>query len=167
MGSLVGLTVWRKDYGNSTDAYEMDVACSSNPDRMVAYFSMVHVGIWIIVGIFDRYNIIANTAYLTADFQLGVVCFCYYYRIVQWRHQTLRRKGYLKFYRRMRNVRRVPFIIVSISNAALLFYVSFLYFKDIQQNQSFHKMHPVVLLYVIIGCEMIITVPCLVYYIGL
>ena len=35
-------------------------------------------------------------------------------RIVQWRHQVLRRKGYLKFYRNMRNVRRVPFIVVSI-----------------------------------------------------
>lgn len=38
-------------------------------------------------------------------------------RIVQWRHQVLRRKGYLKFYRRMRNVRRVPFIVVSIGKA--------------------------------------------------
>ena len=29
----------------------------------------------------------------------------------------LRRKGYLKFYRKMRNVRRVPFIIVSIGKS--------------------------------------------------
>ena len=39
---------------------------------------------------------------------------CVLCRVVQWRHQVLRRKGYLKFYRKMRNVRRVPFIVVSI-----------------------------------------------------
>ena len=33
----------------------------------------------------------------------------------------LRRKGYLKFYRKMRNIRRVPFVVVSIgeTHAAL------------------------------------------------
>ncbi len=49
MGSLVGLTIWRRDYGDN----QANVTTSS-PDRMVAYFSMIHVGIWIIVGIFDR-----------------------------------------------------------------------------------------------------------------
>lgn len=34
-------------------------------------------------------------------------------RTVQWRHQVMRRKGYLKFYRKMKNVRRVPFAVVS------------------------------------------------------
>lgn len=85
---------------------------------------------------------------------------------MQWRHQTLRRKGYLKFYRQMRNIRRVPFIVVSVSNAALLFCVSLLYFYHIQQSDNYHKLHPVIILYVIVGCEMVITLPCLVYYIG-
>lgn len=85
-------------------------------------------------------------------------------RIIQWRHQTLRRKGYLKFYRRMKNVRRVPFIVVSVSNAVLLFFISLLYFYHIQQTD---KMHPVIVLYAIIGIEMIITLPCLIYYIGI
>lgn len=55
MGSLVGLTIWSKDYGNSTHYEETTTHSSSHPDKMVAYFSMVHVGIWILVGIFDRY----------------------------------------------------------------------------------------------------------------
>ena len=56
MGSLVGLTIWSRDYSNATDVYQADTSNSRPmPDRMVAYFSMIHVGIWIIVGIFDRY----------------------------------------------------------------------------------------------------------------
>ena len=78
----------------------------------------------------------------------------------------MRRKGYLKFYRKMRNVRRVSFIVVSIGNAAMLFFISLLYFFRIQQKDAYHKIHPVVLLYVIVGCEMITIVPCLIYYIG-
>lgn len=66
----------------------------------------------------------------------------------------------------MRNVRRVPFIVVSISNAALLFFTSLLYFYHIQQSDAYHKIHPVIVLYVIIGLEMVIAIPCLVYYIG-
>ena len=45
---------------------------------------------------------------------MAVMLLC---RVVQWRHQVLRRKGYLKFYRNMRNVRRVPFIVVSIGKS--------------------------------------------------
>lgn len=58
MGSLLGLTIWRKDYDGDNvtmKGYETNVT-TPNPDRMVAYFSMIHVGIWIIVGIFDRYR---------------------------------------------------------------------------------------------------------------
>ncbi len=44
MGSLIGLTVWKRDYEKE----------NSSPDKMVAYFSIIHVGIWIVVGIFDR-----------------------------------------------------------------------------------------------------------------
>lgn len=54
MGSLMGLTVWSKDYGNATHGYEETVNNTPHPDKMVAYFSMIHVGVWIIVGIFDR-----------------------------------------------------------------------------------------------------------------
>lgn len=66
----------------------------------------------------------------------------------------------------MRNIRRVPFIVVSIGNAALLFGVSLLYFYNIQQSDNYHKLHPVIILCVIVGCEMVVTLPCLAYYIG-
>ncbi len=88
------------------------------------------------------------------------------YRVIQWRHQVLRRKGYLKFYRQMKNVRRVPFIIVSVCNAALLMYVSLLYFFGVSQASSLRGMRPVVALYFLVGLEMLFTLPCLVYYIG-
>lgn len=56
MGSLVGLTILKEDYGNSTHHNEEATSHSGHPDDMVAYFSMIHVGIWILVGIFDRYG---------------------------------------------------------------------------------------------------------------
>ena len=57
-------------------------------DQYAAYFCMTHVGLWGVVAIFDR--------------------------IIQWRHQALRRKGYLKFYHSMRNIRRIPFLVFSL-----------------------------------------------------
>ena len=35
-------------------------------------------------------------------------------RVVQWRHQVIRRNGYLKFYRKMKNVRRIPLFVISL-----------------------------------------------------
>ena len=57
MSSLLGLTIWTSDYGNSTVDHVEAANHSTpfHPDKMVAYFSIIHVGIWIIVGIFDRY----------------------------------------------------------------------------------------------------------------
>ena len=57
LGSLIGLTLWSRDYTNSTDQLEeLSNHCqSSHPDKIVAYFSMIHVGIWVMVGVVDRY----------------------------------------------------------------------------------------------------------------
>jgi hypothetical protein len=111
------------------------------PYRLVAYFAMIHVAVWAVVGVFDR--------------------------IVQWRHQALRRKGYLKFYRNMRNVRRVPFIAVSIANSAVLLMVSLLYFYHVHEHTSFHgSFYPVYFLYIVVGLELLFVLPCLIYYIG-
>jgi hypothetical protein len=110
------------------------------PYRLVAYFAMIHVAVWAVVGVFDR--------------------------IVQWRHQALRRKGYLKFYRNMRNVRRVPFIAVSIANSAVLLMVSLLYFYHVHEHTSFHgSFYPVYFLYIVVGLELLFVLPCLIYYI--
>ena len=97
------------------------------------------------------------------------------HRVVQWRHQVLRRKGYLKFYRKMRNVRRVPFIIVSLINAVILLFVSLLYlfkvdecnsYKGLHSVNSYKGIHSVDFLYMIVGMELVLTLPCLIYYIG-
>ena len=50
----MGLTIWSKDFSNHV--YQNETSHPDRPDRMVAYFSMVHVGVWILVGIFDRYD---------------------------------------------------------------------------------------------------------------
>ena len=88
------------------------------------------------------------------------------HRVVQWRHQVLRRKGYLKFYRKMRNVRRVPFIIVSLINAVILLFVSLLYLFKVDECNSYKGLHSVDFLYMIVGMELVLTLPCLIYYIG-
>ena len=62
---------------------------SHNPDKLVAYFCIGHAILWVCITVLDR--------------------------IVQWRHQIIRKRGYLTFYRKMRNIRRVPFVLVSTS----------------------------------------------------
>ena len=60
-----------------------------NPDHLVAYFCIGHAALWLCITVLDR--------------------------IIQWRHQIIRKRGYLTFYRKMRNIRRVPFVLVSTS----------------------------------------------------
>lgn len=100
---------------------------------------MVHVVVWAVAGVFDR--------------------------IIQWRHQVLRRKGYLKFYRKMRNIRRVPFIMVSLVNAVILLFVSLLYIFGANDCSVYKSLRPVDFLYLIVGLELLLTLPCLIYYI--
>ena len=70
---------------------EDDKQCNKNkiytPDNVVAYFCIGHAILWVCITILDR--------------------------VIQWRHQIIRKRGYLTFYRKMRNIRRVPFVIVS------------------------------------------------------
>lgn len=91
-------------------------------------------------------------------------CLC---RVVQWRHQVLRRKGYLKFYRKMRNVRRIPFIIVSLINSVILLFVSLLYIFNVTECTSVKGLHSVDFLYIIVGMELLLTLPCLIFYVGM
>ena len=60
-----------------------------NPDHLVVYFCIGHAVLWLCITVLDR--------------------------IIQWRHQIIRKRGYLTFYRKMRNIRRVPFVLVSTS----------------------------------------------------
>lgn len=66
----------------------------------------------------------------------------------------------------MRNVRRVPFIVVSVANAFLLVYMSLLYYFQISQLANLTNFRARDVLYIIIGLEVIIVEPCLIYYIG-
>lgn len=50
-GSLLGLTLWNdQDKPSETSSH----SCSAHTDRLVAFFSMIHVAVWITVGILDR-----------------------------------------------------------------------------------------------------------------
>lgn len=146
-GSLVGLTVSRHESEShglaSSQATTHAPTSSPTPqfklDSIVAYFCMIHVLVWAIVGVFDR--------------------------VVQWRHQALRKKGYLKFYRKMKNLRRLPFIFVSLINAVILLFVSLLYIFKVEQNTAHFHLHAVDFLYIIVGLELVLTLPCLIYYI--
>jgi hypothetical protein len=66
----------------------------------------------------------------------------------------------------MRNIRRLPFIFVSLINAVILLFISLLYvFKAEEGSVKFH-LHYVDFLYIIVGLELVLTLPCLIYYIG-
>ena len=52
-GSLLGLTLWKKDEEGSGD-YEKQCAFEKLADKLVAYFSMIHVAVWVIVAVMDR-----------------------------------------------------------------------------------------------------------------
>ena len=67
----------------------------------------------------------------------------------------------------MRNIRRLPFIVVSLCNAIMLLFVCVLYIYQIDQHQGFHGLTPVYVLYIIVSCEALLVVPCLIYYIGM
>ena len=66
----------------------------------------------------------------------------------------------------MRNVRRVPFIIVSVANAILLVFMSMLYYFGISQLDNINNFRARDVLYIIIGLELVLVEPCLIYYIG-
>ena len=66
----------------------------------------------------------------------------------------------------MQNIRRLPFIFVSLINAVILLFISLLYiFKAEEDSVKFH-LYYVDFLYIIVGLELIMTLPCLIYYIG-
>lgn len=61
----------------------------------------------------------------------------------------LRRKGYLKFYRKMKNIRRVPFIVVSTGKKN----------TKLQIAQVMHVVHEVYLLSIFIFCLILLHLP--------
>ena len=51
-------------------------------------------------------------------------------------------------------------------NAVILLYISLLYIFYQHENEQYLHLHPVDFLYIIVGLELILTLPCLIYYIG-
>ena len=90
-GTLLGFTITYQLDNSSTSLTEqsLEPATSDMKKLLVTVFCMGHTLLWLLVFLMDRF--------------------------VQWRHQVMRRMGYLKFYRRMRNVRRIPFLVASLS----------------------------------------------------
>lgn len=76
LGSLIGLTLWSKDYGDSTYNFqEMTASAQHNqPDKMVAYFAMIHVAIWVMVAVLDRYILSLCTCVRVLSSRRGCAC---------------------------------------------------------------------------------------------
>ena len=53
LGSLLGLSIAEHDY--LYQAIKLNSTTSSVPDTMVATFCMIHVLVWMIVGVMDRW----------------------------------------------------------------------------------------------------------------
>ncbi|KAI6650911.1 putative membrane protein [Oopsacas minuta] len=100
-------------------------------------YSIVHIILWCLVGVFDR--------------------------LIQWQHQIIRRRGYLRFYIKLRNIRRVPFGVFSTGNATLV-----LLFATRKQLEAAIQYTPFKFNYcmlILVGVELILTLPVLLYYI--
>eukprot|EP00731_Ephydatia_muelleri_P009489 Em0005g75a len=123
--SLVVLSVLHMHSEITAPAATVGANCTTYyvTDLYAAYFCMTHVGLWGVVAIFDR--------------------------IIQWRHRALRRKGYLKFYHSMRNIRRIPFLVFSLGNAVELVFISLLYYARVtyQANALKRNIYPIDALY--------------------
>ncbi len=66
----------------------------------------------------------------------------------------------------MKNVRRIPFIVVSIGQALVLVFISLLYVFQVKEYTQLSGFRAVDGLYILVGVEMLIVEPCLIYYIG-
>ena len=53
-------------------------------------------------------------------------------------------------------------------NAVILLFIALLYFYRVEEDKVIHRsVYPVDFLYIIVGLELLFTLPCLVYYIGI
>ena len=75
LGCLIGLTIWSKDYDDSNFSFQDSSSSRYQPDKMVAYFCMIHVGIWAMVAILDRYaHHVVCVLYIVIVVQSVCVC---------------------------------------------------------------------------------------------
>ncbi|XP_029950469.1 transmembrane protein 192 [Salarias fasciatus] len=69
-------------------------------------------------------------------------------------HSRAQSRGYLQFYRQMENVKHLPFIVHSTGNVVLLVVLA----------AEFQPPVHIYLLLTILGLEVLVAVPCLIYY---
>ena len=107
-----------------------------NIDKFSIY-SIVHIILWCLVGVFDR--------------------------LIQWQHQIMRRRGYLRFYIKLRNIRRIPFGVFSTGNATLVLLFATRNQLEAAIQYTVFKFDYFIL--ILIGMELLLTFPILFYYI--
>ena len=66
----------------------------------------------------------------------------------------------------MKNVRRVPFILVSIGQSFMLLFISFLYLFQVKEYSKLHGLRAVDGMYMLVGVEIVAVEVFLIYYIG-
>lgn len=106
-------------------------------NNKISFYSLLHVFLWFLVLIFDR--------------------------IVQHSHQKIRRRGYLKLYLRLRNIRRIPFTVYSFGIAFLL--LIFTLERQLTSYLNDTAFSFDYLIVIVAGCEVIISSFALMYYI--
>lgn len=100
-------------------------------------YSIIHIVLWCLVGVFDR--------------------------LIQWQHQIIRRRGHLRFYIKLKNVRRVPFGVFSTGNATIV--LLFATRKQLEAALEYTPFKFNYCLLILVGMELLLTLPVLIYYI--
>ncbi|XP_003387777.1 PREDICTED: transmembrane protein 192-like isoform X2 [Amphimedon queenslandica] len=144
VGGIVGLVNSDRNAGDHcANQTHLPVIYKNCFDKfLIGFMCMAHAILWLAIAVLDR--------------------------IIQWQHQIIRRKGYLKFYRKMKNLRRIPFIMMSLGTAVLLIFVSVLYLfsvKDRVDQTSSASFRVKYFMFIIVGIEMFISIIALMIYI--
>ncbi|KAK3086055.1 hypothetical protein FSP39_012767 [Pinctada imbricata] len=110
-------------------------SCNPSSDSLVVY---IYCGVWFGALLLDRY-----------------------YR---YQHNRSRLAGYLEFYRRTRNIRRLPFFINCIASTVLLIGIKLMDTKCGDNNENCGIVHKSLILQIIISLDVAVTLAFLILY---
>ncbi|XP_078618014.1 transmembrane protein 192-like [Branchiostoma floridae x Branchiostoma japonicum] len=84
-------------------------------------------------------------------------------RYMRYQHFVSRRNGYLEFYRQTKDIRRLPFIVISAGSSLLLALLQLL--ADLRQKDGKDAaLQPDHYIQVLAALELVVTLPCLILY---
>ncbi|XP_002741424.1 transmembrane protein 192-like [Saccoglossus kowalevskii] len=114
--------------------------CGGPSHHYMCSFSLlvyIHAALWLVIALIERY--------------------------LRYHHYMSRRNGYLEFYRQTKNIRRIPFVVVSVGNTLILLLVMLVF--DLRLEDTDGPLYPVHYLEILITMEALFALPCIVVYI--